>query len=627
MKRKAHLVLAACLVMLCLWIPQAVFAGTTGADTPTIASGTGMKWQAGFLSAGMNFSKVPTPPALAGGCIYYGSRDKIYKLDRETGKVLAESPSLPSTFGWAMMPVTFDDPEDPKYVYAFLDYCRFVRLNASDLSKPKSGWFESEEDLSQKNMMQNNCYCQYVDGRLYSGTWRGDKLTGEYFSIDAETGKTAWKIGNTEQDAGGYYWTGVSAVKTEEGGTRVLFGGDDGYFYSVRSDASQADFEAADNGAVRRIRLDQGVRCIPAVDQEAMRAYVVTTDEKGAMDSKGAGSLYRIDIASDGALSIGEQNAVVGSSKNPPVLAGQNVYVAGWDKKVYAFDKDDLSSPKLTVTAPAEVKGEMLVSERNGVTDIYATYNSRPGGIFCIETDPALSRHEEKVIFTPAHMEWCISPLIADEKGVIYYKNDSGFIMAVTKGEDLSAVKGFTAKAESISSAALTWDFRANVKSYEVLQKSGSSFKKIASVSGDSYQKAQASYTVTGLKEGTKYTFSVRALLENGSYSQDAGALSVTMGVNKPKAPAKFKAKAGKKKITLTWKKTAKASGYVIYRAVKKKGKYKKIKTIKKASVVKYTDKKLKKGKKYYYKIRAFRKVNGKTIYGPFSGIVYKKVK
>lgn len=73
-----------------------------------------------------------------------------------------------------------------------------------------------------------------------------------------------------------------------------------------------------------------------------------------------------------------------------------------------------------------------------------------------------------------------------------------------------------------------------------------------------------------------------------------------------------LKVKAAKRKATLTWKKASKADGYVIYRSTKKNGKYKKIKVVKGAKNVKYTDKKVKSKKTYYYKVCAYKgKVNG----------------
>ena len=46
---------------------------------------------------------------------------------------------------------------------------------------------------------------------------------------------------------------------------------------------------------------------------------------------------------------------------------------------------------------------------------------------------------------------------------------------------------------------------------------------------------------------------------------------------------------------------------------------------IKKGSTVSYTDSRLKSKKNYYYKVRAYRTVNGKNVYGSYSAV--KKVK
>ena len=93
----------------------------------------------------------------------------------------------------------------------------------------------------------------------------------------------------------------------------------------------------------------------------------------------------------------------------------------------------------------------------------------------------------------------------------------------------------------------------------------------------------------------------------------------------KPARPVIRKAAAGKKKATLTWKKVKGAAGYQVYRSMRKNGKYVCVKKNLKAA--KYTDKKLKKGKTYYYKVRAYKKVNGKTITGAYSAIRKVKVK
>ena len=48
---------------------------------------------------------------------------------------------------------------------------------------------------------------------------------------------------------------------------------------------------------------------------------------------------------------------------------------------------------------------------------------------------------------------------------------------------------------------------------------------------------------------------------------------------------------------------------------------------MKKAGKVIYVNKKLKKGKTYYYKVRAYKVVSGKKVYGKFSTIKKIKIK
>ena len=89
-----------------------------------------------------------------------------------------------------------------------------------------------------------------------------------------------------------------------------------------------------------------------------------------------------------------------------------------------------------------------------------------------------------------------------------------------------------------------------------------------------------------------------------------------------------MKAKRAKgKKASLTWTKNKYVTGYQIYKAAKKKGKYKKTATIKKPATVKWISKKMKKGKKVYFKMRTYTKIGNKTFYGKWSKVKAVKIK
>ena len=69
-------------------------------------------------------------------------------------------------------------------------------------------------------------------------------------------------------------------------------------------------------------------------------------------------------------------------------------------------------------------------------------------------------------------------------------------------------------------------------------------------------------------------------------------------------------------KTKIRWSKAENADGYYVYVAKNKHGEYKKIKTKKGENNTSCTHKykKLRKNRKYYYKVYAYKKVNGKTL-------------
>ena len=77
--------------------------------------------------------------------------------------------------------------------------------------------------------------------------------------------------------------------------------------------------------------------------------------------------------------------------------------------------------------------------------------------------------------------------------------------------------------------------------------------------------------------------------------------------------------------VKISWKRDKKATGYQVMMKTGKKGKYKLIKTVKKNKIVSYSKKNLKKGKTYYIKVRAYKVIDGKKVYGTYSKV--KKIK
>lgn len=107
--------------------------------------------------------------------------------------------------------------------------------------------------------------------------------------------------------------------------------------------------------------------------------------------------------------------------------------------------------------------------------------------------------------------------------------------------------------------------------------------------------------------------------------SADPAAASVKWTSSKLKA-AKVDftkvASASYDKLRISWEPMSGVDGYQIYRATSKSGKYAKIATVKGASSASYTDTGRTCGTRYYYKLRAYKKIGGKTVYSKYSTIL-----
>ena len=78
--------------------------------------------------------------------------------------------------------------------------------------------------------------------------------------------------------------------------------------------------------------------------------------------------------------------------------------------------------------------------------------------------------------------------------------------------------------------------------------------------------------------------------------------------------------KYGKQSVFLRWSKTTAATGYEVYRAETKAGAYTKIKTVT-GGKIRCTINNVKKNKTYYYKVKAYRVMNGKKYYSNSASI------
>ena len=130
---------------------------------------------------------------------------------------------------------------------------------------------------------------------------------------------------------------------------------------------------------------------------------------------------------------------------------------------------------------------------------------------------------------------------------------------------------------------------------------------------------AAGTFKNTGLTTGKTYYYKVKAC---NSYNRCSGYSSVVSMKVVPGKVKNLQSTPTSNSIKLTWNSVYGATGYEVYRSTSKTGTYTKLTTITNTT---YTNKNLTSNKTYYYKVRAYRTVNGTKVYGAYSDILTTK--
>ena len=191
-------------------------------------------------------------------------------------------------------------------------------------------------------------------------------------------------------------------------------------------------------------------------------------------------------------------------------------------------------------------------------------------------------------------------------------------IAALPSSDKLTRNDQEAVKAARAAYDALTDTQKANVENADLLVKAEAQLKALQDAKKDDDKKDN------NKGDNSNNNGNNNTNTNNGTNgNQNPG----TQTIVRPAKVTKLTVSSKKKKAFLKWKKNSKATGYEIYRATKKNGKYKKIRTIKKASAATFTDSKVKKGKTYYYKVRAYKTAKGNKANGKFSAVRKVKIK
>lgn len=229
---------------------------------------------------------------------------------------------------------------------------------------------------------------------------------------------------------------------------------------------------------------------------------------------------------------------------------------------------------------------------------------------------------------TNKNVQWTSSNnLVAtvDSNGVVTSKNSGSTIITATTHNELKT-EFFIEVETSVTNITLN--------SNEINLNTGGTFKLDATVnpsnaSNKNIKWISANESIATVDQSGNVAADVAGTTYISAVSADGKVVATcTVNVSKPVVtkPAKVKIKSAKKKgkkVTLKWKKISDAAGYVVYMKTNS-GKFKAVKTVKKAKKVKAVIS-LKKGNKYSFKIRAYKLDEETNVYGAYSKI--KKVK
>lgn len=200
----------------------------------------------------------------------------------------------------------------------------------------------------------------------------------------------------------------------------------------------------------------------------------------------------------------------------------------------------------------------------------------------------------------------------------------NGFISnSFAESTKVKTVSNLNLKTRNATSLELSWDKVKNADGYRIyrLDTNTDTYKLVKTINNNT----TTSYKHSNLVSATNYYYKVKAFKYlNGSnrYSDYSSRLKAT---TRPLQPSVILNSTKSKSIKVSWTNISKrATGYEVRMSTSKNGTFNSIGTTTNTSFTKVN---LTKGKTYYFKIRAYRIVDGQKIYSLYSGIESIKCK
>ena len=392
--------------------------GITDTELPTTGDDTELIWA---KKLGSGWKDAPSVQIIADNSLVVMSGKKLYKLDLATGEITAEG----------------DMVSEPSYGYTPPTYAVgmiFCPLGGGTVQAFNASTLESLWVYTDVLGGQALSPITYSDGYIYTGFWKNYTDAASYVCLSVtdedpanplEAKQASWRFVN----AGGYYWAGSLTI-----GNAVIFGSEDGaksaggnaHLYSIEkiSGALISDIELAGVG---------DIRSTIAYDPDSGRIFFTTAD--GYLCSA------FVDVATGVIADVKMVYYNAKSTSTPVVYKGRVYFGTGSGITTSGSSGNFVAADAVTLKMINYIglrgypQCSALLStayESEGCLYFYCTYNSKPGGISMIRVDAQSAMMELTELYNAeGYEQYCITSLICDKDGTIYYKNDSGNIMAV----------------------------------------------------------------------------------------------------------------------------------------------------------------------------------------------------
>ena len=460
----------------------------TTAKTPRTAEETALRWRSSeSLNDGWNYV---SPLLMVDGDLFCTAGTTIYRIDSETGAVVARGTMADADGAWGNAPLAYGNG----MVFVPLGNGRVQAFSAGDLT---SLW------VSESLGSQCTTALIYRDGYVYGST--GNAAPAQFFCLTAEdedlaaedeTKTALWTAYEADFPSGSYWATPLVTENAVIYGTDANSGGTAALFSRDRRTG----------GLLDRVDLE---------GLGSVRSSLVRSGDTLYFTTNG-GDLCSVKLAEDGTLSglacVRHENT--GYSTSSPVIYDGVVYY-GAQGCLVAADAGTLAELRRVAfpDSGAGVQSSPLLTTayaEEGTVYLYVTQNTTPGTMYVVKDDGETLGLS--ALYTPEESDWCTASAICDGDGTIYYHNDSGYLYALERTETARQRCRVTFAVEP-SGAEVTVAGCTAESDGSFLLGSGT-YAYTARCEG--YQTASGTLTVTEEELGTDRTVTVSLVREQG---------------------------------------------------------------------------------------------------------------